>query len=115
MDDVAFENYTLFEDRSGQEYFFVEFINPDILKAWKKCKPRMGWCQGILGGLNVTNVKEEILKELEVWDKLKKEVQVKVQSHLEIKKQEVHSKMEKARKSRKPKYPNIPKQIECTK
>lgn len=96
-------------DRSKQEHYFLELIKSKWILCWTMEQERKAICHGI----HPSHFTPESLKEIKVWDKLSKEIQGEVEAVENSKVIEVKQKMEKARESRKSKYPDIPKQMTC--
>lgn len=115
------EDLTQFEDRRGRTLHFSKFHSPAGLVCWEELPSQGGWNQARCFGLHVKWVDEDNLKFIGVWDKLSKKVQSQVadfgheQAAIEeANRQAVREKMGKARKARRQKYPDIPKEITCT-
>ena len=116
MDTVsAFEDLAKFRDRNGQEYYFIELIKPDILKVWKDNNSKFGWHTGQIGGVKLNTLDREVLEELNVWEELSDELKSDIKGAQEFREQQIKDRMSKARQARKAKYPNIPREITCTK
>jgi hypothetical protein len=117
-----FDGMTEFEDRQGDTLLFSQFKAPCYLIVWKIIRDSGGQGEGYCKGLHVKHVDEEALKYLGVWSKLSKKIQSEVQdferieaAKKEAEREAMREQMGKARKARRQKYPDIPKELTCTK
>lgn len=109
-------HYIQYKDRAGASLRFVEFKEPSFLLSWETLnEPTSSYGEATCKGVKVKNVEIEVLKTLEVWDKLSKEVQKEVKEYEASYHNEVHNKMDKARRGRRQRYPNIPREMVCCK
>ena len=108
-----FPDLISFEARGGRRFQMVDMEDETIIKCWECLKSEYGEYKYAFGGLDVRDVGSDTLKRLEIFDKLTPEIQKEIIDGHTTKTQAVHELMEKARGSRRNKYPNVPKVLEC--
>ena len=108
LDHIKFD----FKDDS---YYFVRMIGDKHLYCWKEeiVTSSGGSCVAL--GLPVSFFNREILETIEVWKDLDTQTQMEVENKNSQSQEALCSKMEKARKARRKKYENIPREVTCTK
>ena len=112
------EDLEEFTTKRGRHLYLIEFRKPNLLYAWEDMGKEYSINTLMPRLINVDRVSISSLKDIKVWDKLSKNVKDDIQTLKIEEGNYVNSKMEKARKSRTKKYPNIPREIiciECTK
>jgi hypothetical protein len=109
-----FPDLTSFVALNGRKFQMVDMSSPTLIRCWEILKSEYGEYKYALGGLDVRDVGADTLKRLEIFDKLTPEIQKEIIEGFTTKTQAVHELMEKARSGRKVKYPNVPKELECT-
>jgi hypothetical protein len=110
-----FPDLISFEALNGRKFQMVDMDSPTLIRCWECLKAEYGEYKYVLGGLDVRDVGSDTLKRLEIFDKLTPEIQKEITEGLTTKTQAVHSLMEKARSGRKNKYPDVPKELTCSK
>lgn len=106
------ESKPLFMAKNRNEYQFVRFEAPDSIVAWTK-RVIATENHEFLGILKLDKIDQDNLKFIGVWDKLAKEIQDKLVSGDVIDLSEKQARMEHARKHRRGRYQNVPKQVVC--
>jgi len=103
-----------FETINNVQCKFVRFIQPHFLLSWEIVKE--GYAnEQICRGVKVNEVTMDTLKEMDVWSKLSKKTQKTVLNQENEKQAKMRARVEAMQKGRKLKYPNIPKELVCTK
>ena len=97
------------------KFEFIAMENPSLMRVRKHWQDQGFNNFSKVGLLDVNNVDVDILKRHGIWNKLTPEVQKQVENLTVAEKEAVHSLLEKARAGRKVKYPNVPKELVCTK
>jgi len=98
----------------GKEYYLVDlFASKNHLFVMQA---RRGGSDVIANytRMSISKVPVETLKEIEIWDRLDKATQTKLIEHEAMYPSHAHERMAKARGSRKEKYLNIPRELQCT-
>lgn len=96
------------------KFNFVRLDKPDNIIAWRLGRDWEGWNVDRLGIIKAGTINSDILKRIEVWDKLDEHVRgdiEKIEADVDY---VIGTRMENARRGRKAKYPNIPKEIICS-
>jgi len=107
--DVAFDKWPVFMSRSKKEFHFIGYEAPDILRVNRRMSMN-GENHEYFYNMNVLSVDIDNLKFIGVWDKLSKELQERV---INGDRDAAKNRMEHARKHRRGKYQNVPKQVIC--
>ena len=112
----VFEDFPVFNSKSGEEFRLVKFVKDKWLLCWQVRRASSGVYESTCQPFNIMDVEggKETLEELKVWDLLPKKSQQYLLEHETQKLSHIHEKMSKAREKRQPKYPNIPREIECS-
>jgi hypothetical protein len=95
------------------KFNFVRLDKPDNIVAWKLGKDWEGWNYDHLGIVKAARLTSDILKRLNVWDKLDNETRIEMEKIEADPNYVINTRMEKAKKGRRNKYPNVPKEIAC--
>jgi len=114
MSTAIFDDLPIIMDIEGNRFHLVKYHKPTTLIVWDDPKPKDGAHFSQLRRLNLADLSHEVLCKLDIWEDVPADIQEKIKNHVQIQKEAVHSLMEKARASKRRKYPNIPKQILCT-
>lgn len=96
-------------------------LKAKIENGYKRGK-LMVWDKGYNEGMHsdtfkivdVDEIEVEVLKKFNIWDCLSDEIKHRVEFHDAQDKQEVIDRMAKARRGRRQKYENVPKELTCT-
>jgi len=114
---LPIENLIEFDDKKGNSFWLIDFYEEDKSLYVYRPLPRSFDTSISLerGDIYVTDVSEEVLKKIKVWDLLSKGLQLQVQQSETIEKNGKHEKMAHARGKRKKKYPGVPREIACRK
>lgn len=99
-------------DAMNLNFEFVRFNKPDKIVAWKVPISKEGHYN--MGIIKVQSVDIDTLKFLGVWEQLSKEVQDSILNRKDLDIREKQERMEHARKHRRNKYENVPKEIKCS-
>lgn len=108
------EDLTTIIDKNDIEYKLVKFIKPDYILTWKLKEVSSGERTHICKGIKVTDFTPTELMKHDIWDKISAKNQKAIENVIKEETESVKNKLEKARSSRKVKYPNIPKELTCT-
>jgi hypothetical protein len=95
------------------KFNFVRLDKPDNIVAWKKGVDWEGWNIDHLGILKAGCINSDILKRIEVWDQLDEHVRSDIETIEADVDYVINTRMDRARKSRKDRYPNVPKEVVC--
>jgi hypothetical protein len=109
---VAFDRWPAFLTRSRKEFYFIEYEAPDMLRVNRRMS-KEGENHEYFYNMNVMDVDIDNLKFIGVWDKLSKELQERLVKGDEEGAINAKNRMEHARKHRRGKYQNVPKQVVC--
>ena len=112
--NILLDDYKKFESNEGETYSFVRFLKPDRLLVWQELDSTDGMHHDVISKLRADYVGSATLQELGVWNSLAKSMQELILDDESMHKEHIHGKMEKARSSRRQKYPNIPRELTCT-
>ena len=105
-----------FRALNGRKFRYIGLYNPTTLKVWEKMSEfKNGYDGERAGGLMVKDVDVETLKEYKIWEDLSEDVQKMILDRTVQEQDAVMSLMGKARAGRKNKYPNVPRELICTK
>jgi len=102
-----------FETIDGDTCYLIKVVEGKMLFCWKEIRASTSEGEYACGLLNPRNVDKETLEGLGVWSKLDTTIRSDIESGLNQKKVEAVEKMEKARRGRKKKDPNLPEYLEC--
>jgi len=113
------DNATLMEDRisikgkDGSEYFIYKFVKPRHFLCWRSVKNYSGYGELSLGKVDLTEFDPDILESNGVWKELGEDVKKAITDVKHDKESHFKSRMDSMRKCRKPKYPGLPREVEC--
>jgi len=99
----------------NEEYHFIKFKTPDKLICWRYEGKPMGINSMSIIQVGIRDFDIETLKEIKTWDEISENIRKEIEGGITEKKRAYIDRMEKARKGKRNKYPNIPRVIECTK
>jgi hypothetical protein len=111
---VAFDDLPGLEDTDGNKFYLVDYEKPTTLTVWDSPIIKDGMNISKLRKIDLNTIGVEVLSKLSIWKEIPIEIQENLKNHVQIKREAVVGLMEKARNSRRKKYPGIPKQIKCT-
>lgn len=114
LDTMLFGDCISFKDLSGRDLLFVRFGNPDKLLVWEKPYFKDGFNESICKVISVKTVDVDTLKTLNVWGKLSEDAQKEIYQRTEQEKADIIQGEQPAMFGRKLKYPDIPKEIDCS-
>jgi len=95
------------------KFDFVRLDKPDNIVAWKKGIDWDGWNIGHLGIIKAGCINSDVLKRIEVWDKLDAVVRDDIEKIENDVDYVISTRMDNARRGRKNRYPNVPKEVVC--
>lgn len=95
------------------KFNFVRVDQPDNIVVWHLGKDWKGWNLDHLMVIKATSLNSNILKRVNAWDKLSEGVRAEIEKIEADVDYVIKARMEKARKSRKSKYANVPKEATC--
>lgn len=111
--DLLMEDRIKIKGKDGSEYFIYKFIKPRHFLCWDSLKNYEGQGEIVLKKVDLTEFDPETLESNGIWKELGDNVK---QAIIEVKNDiENHhrNRMDHARKCRQPKYPNLPRELEC--
>ena len=108
-----------FDALNNRKFRFVRMIDIGELKGtllvWEFNKNEYGMLMETCCNLSPQDVSEEVLKEIGVWDKLEEKVKQEIIAGITTQTKAVHERMEEARKGKRKRYPDVPKELVCCK
>ena len=105
------EEFEELETRAGETVYFVKLYQPNKIQCWKQTREQN---EILMSVLQVRDVSIEELKRMKLWDQLTAAIQKEVEQHEATYRNAVQERMDHARSKRQKKYPNIPRELECT-
>lgn len=111
--DLFMEDRIKIKGKDGSEYFIYKFIEPRHFLCWDSLKNYEGQGELVLKKVDLTEFDPETLESNGIWKELGDNVKqaiIEEKNHIE---NHHKNKMDHARKYRQPKYPNLPRELEC--
>lgn len=110
---TSYRDKTAFEFEGGTHYLVSMLSTKKHLHVVYPRKS-MGAIESQHMRMPVSALPIKTLKEIEVWDDMDSKIKEGMEEHDKLYKTQAHEKMAKARSGRKRKYPNIPRELQCT-
>ena len=108
--EILVDPLPIFTTKNDKLCAMLEFMKPDKIRCWAKNSVDEGLIPLMV---NIANIPIDELKEIKVWNKLDKKMQGVLEGMIEGDKAAVLERMEKARRGRRKKYPDMPKEYRC--
>lgn len=101
---------------NGYDYELVKFKEPKWVQVWEeKSGFNTGSHEQSCKIMDVNELDQVILKDIGIWDKIPEDIRKGIGTADEMKAKAAVELMEKARAGKRARYPDIPKQLTCTK
>lgn len=104
------EGRPTFESKQGETLTLAGYCLPDNLLVWLEKSATEATCKGI----SVYNVDEEVLKQIDIWNKLSPEVQAKVgKKDVEHKVEVANVPKKRGKRAKNPDHAGLPTKLKC--